>query len=426
MSPRAIASAPLTDAAVQGYNGAGGDAGAARPSLATPGRRTLLVAAVALIGLNLRPFITGVGPLAPAIQADAGLSLQGMSLLTLAPMLLMGLIAFAGPGLQASVGARRTVIASLVVIGAGSLLRLIPGPGWLLVATAALIGLGVAVVQAVFPGVIKQQFPHRVGAVTGLYASMLMCGGALGAQLSPLATALAGSWRVGLAVLALPALAAVALAAVTLPANGASPSARANPAWRLIKRPRVWLLMACFGLVNGGYSSIVAWLSPSWQELGWGSAASGSLLALMAASQALAALLLPVLASGHNDRRPWLWLTLALQVVGFTGLALWPTAAPAGWTIIVGAGLGGWFALAMVTALDHAPDPVQAGALSALMQGGGFLLAALPPWIIANLHDLTGGYAAGWLMHAVSAVIVAALTVRLAPRHYARALALDG
>ena len=425
MSPCAIASAPLTDAAIQGHNGAGGDAGAARPSLAKSGRRTLLVAAVALIGLNLRPFITGVGPLAPAIQADAGLSLQGMSLLTLAPMLLMGLIAFAGPGLQASVGARRTVIASLVVIGAGSLLRLIPGPGWLLVATAALIGLGVAVIQAVFPGVIKQQFPHRVGAVTGLYASMLMCGGALGAQLSPLATTLGGSWRVGLAVLALPALAAVALAAVTLPANGAGPSARANPAWRLIKRPRVWLLMACFGLVNGGYSSIVAWLSPSWQELGWGSAASGSLLALMAASQALAALLLPVLASGQNDRRPWLWLTLALQVAGFTGLALWPTTAPAGWTIIVGAGLGGWFALAMVTALDHAPDPVQAGALSALMQGGGFLLAALPPWIIANLHDLTGGYAAGWLMHAASAIIVVALTIRLAPRHYARALALD-
>jgi len=425
VSPCAIASAPLTDAAIQGHNGAGGDAGAARPSLAKSGRRTLLVAAVALIGLNLRPFITGVGPLAPAIQADAGLSLQGMSLLTLAPMLLMGLIAFAGPGLQASVGARRTVIASLVVIGAGSLLRLIPGPGWLLVATAALIGLGVAVVQAVFPGVIKQQFPHRVGAVTGLYASMLMCGGALGAQLSPLATTLGGSWRVGLAVLALPALAAVALAAVTLPANGAGPSARANPAWRLIKRPRVWLLMACFGLVNGGYSSIVAWLSPSWQELGWTSAASGSLLALMAASQALAALLLPVLASGQGDRRPWLWLTLALQVVGFTGLALWPTTAPAGWTIIVGAGLGGWFALAMVTALDHAPDPVQAGALSALMQGGGFLLAALPPWIIANLHDLTGGYAAGWLMHAASAIIVVALTIRLAPRHYARALALD-
>lgn len=387
--------------------------------------RALLVAAVAITGLNLRPFITGVGPLAPAIQADTGLSLQGMSLLTLAPMLLMGLVAFAGPGLQAGIGARRAVIMSLVVIGAGSLLRLIPGPGWLLVATAALIGLGVAVVQAVFPGIIKQQFPERVGAVTGLYSSMLMCGGALGAQLAPLAATLAGSWRAGLACLALPALAAVALAAATLPADRTGPSARVNPAWRLIKRPRVWLLMASFGLVNGGYSSVVAWLSPSWQELGWSSASSGSLLALMAASQALAALLLPIFASGQNDRRPWLWLTLALQIGGFTGLALWPAAAPVAWVVIVGAGLGGWFALAMVTALDHLPDPLQAGALSALMQGGGFLLAALPPWIIANLHDLTGGYAAGWLMHAANAAIVAVLTIRLAPRHYARALAME-
>ena len=43
----------------------------------------LQLAVVALVGLNLRPFITGVGPLAADLSAQTGLGLQGMALLTL-------------------------------------------------------------------------------------------------------------------------------------------------------------------------------------------------------------------------------------------------------------------------------------------------------------------------------------------------------
>jgi CP family cyanate transporter-like MFS transporter len=49
----------------------------------------------------------------------------------------------------------------------------------------------------------------------------------------------------------------------------------------------------------------------------------------------------------------------------------------------------------MIVALDHLADPAEAGALSALMQGGGFLITALPPWIVAMLHDLTGSFMVG-------------------------------
>jgi CP family cyanate transporter-like MFS transporter len=47
-----------------------------------------------------------------------------------------------------------------------------------MVGTAALLGVGAAIVQAVFPGIIKRHFPKHVGIVTGLYSSMLMGGGA--------------------------------------------------------------------------------------------------------------------------------------------------------------------------------------------------------------------------------------------------------
>lgn len=386
------------------------------------GARVLLLAAVALAGINLRPFITGIGPLARDISAQTGLDLKGISLLTLVPMFLMGIFAFAGPFLQSRVGARRLVIASLVVLVVGSSLRLFATDAWQMVGTAALLGLGVAIIQAVFPGIIKNQFPNHVGAVTGLYSATLMGGGALGAQASPLIAAGTGNWRIGLAWMAIPAALALMLAVLCLPRDRTAGQRRTS-AIVLLKRPRVWLLMACFGLVNGGYSTVVAWLAPFYREHGWSAAASGSLLAMMAVLQAFAALLIPMLAKGR-DLRPWLWLTLAMQAVGFAALALGPEAAPLTSAMLLGAGLGGCFALSMIVALDHLPNPAEAGALSALMQGGGFLITALPPWIVAVLHDLTGSFVIGWLLHLASAIVVAVLYWRVDPASYPKAMGI--
>ena len=56
------------------------------------------------------------------------------------------------------------------------------------------------------------------------------------------------------------------------------------------------------------------------------------------------------------------------------------------------------------------------------MQGGGFLMTALPPWIVAILHEATGGFVAGWLLHLVLAAIVAVLYWRVSPAGYAGAM----
>lgn len=383
--------------------------------------RLLPLATIALIALNLRPFLTGVGPLAGAIGESTTLGLQGMAFLTLLPMLLMGIGAFAVPPLQYAVAPRRLVLLALGLLATGSFLRLFASGGGLL-GTAMLCGLGAAVIQAVLPGVIKREFPGRVAIVMGLYSAMLMGGGALGAQATPVVAAASGSWRVGLAVLAMPAIAALALA-TRLPRDGAFHAARGIMT-TLLRRPRTWMLMACFGLVNGGYASAVAWLAPFYQDHGRSAAASGGMLAVLAISQAAAALLLPIAARGREDRRGWLGLTLAMQAAGFAGLAFAPEAAPLAIASLLGAGLGGCFSLMMIVALDHLPDPVEAGALSALMQGGGFILAALPPWIVAALHDGTGGFTAGWLLHLGCVAAVAVPIARIAPARYARVMAM--
>lgn len=383
--------------------------------------RPLLLAVVILVGLNLRPFLTTIGPLTPSIRDATGLGLQTMSLFTLVPIALMGLFAFAGPRLQAGVGARSAVIGALVVLCVASGLRLITSDGAALLGTAALCGLGVAIIQAVFPGIIKAHFPDRVAVVMGLYSAMLMGGGALGAQLSPVVADRTGSWRIGLGWVAVPAAVALVTSALVLPRDS-SVHAEGMDIGALLRRPRTWLLMACFGLVNGGYASVVAWLAPYYQSLGWTSAASGRLLAAIATSQAIAALSIPALAARRQDRRAWICATLLMQIAGFAGVAFLPKESTMLWAILLGAGLGGCFALTMVVALDHLEHPGRAGALSALMQGGGFLIAAVPPWIVAVLHDLSGSFVSGWLMHLSCAAIVALLSLRFAPRGYARAM----
>lgn len=383
--------------------------------------RGLWVVIVVLVGLNLRPFLTGVGPLAVLIHAGVGLDYRGIAWLTLIPLLLFGFCAFLEPAVRRTLGARRALLSALVVLTAGSSLRLAASDGSLLILTAVLCGLGAAVIQSIFPGVIKRQFPKHMGIVTGLFSASLMVGGASGAQLTPLIEPYLGGWRQALAWWAVPALLTTLLAWRVLPGDTAG-SGRRMPSAALLRRPRTWLLIFCFGMINCGYAALVAWLPAFYQTHGWSSARSGGLVAVMSIGQACAALLLPVLARRRRDLRVLFWIVMGLQATGFAGFALWADAAPYVWVTVIGIGLGGSFALMLIVALDHLPDPGRAGTLAAFMQGGGFLIAATAPWLVALLHDVSGTFTIGWLVLLGGAILVALLATRLAPAGYAAAM----
>lgn len=380
-----------------------------------------LIVLVVLIGLNLRPFLTAPGPVLSDIVTDTGMGFGMLSLLTFLPMMLMGLGAFIAPRIQSNIGTRRSMFAALIILALGSVLRGFVPDGFSLVLTAVLCGAGVAMIQALMPGLIKANFPASIAAVTGLYSAMIMGGGALGARLTPWLAGSDHNWRFALAVLAIPALLAL-LTAIPILKETASSDSKSGITGKLLHRPRTWVLMAAFGLVNAGYSSMVAWLAPYYQSLGMEPAETGNLVAVMAIAQALSAFGLPLLARHSVDRRPWLLLTLAMQATGFAGLAFAPQLSPYFWSAICGAGLGGSFALAMITSLDHLPKPQEAGALAAMMQGGGFLIAALGPVATALLHNLTGTFASGWIMHLVLVASICPLYLSFNPRHYAHVM----
>ena len=401
----------------------------------------LWLCVVVLITINLRPFLTAPGPLGYAIQQATGMDLRSFSWLTLLPMALMGVGGWLAPSALLRLGARNAICGSLLLIALGCALRLMhagAATGSLLIATAGLCGAGVALVQSIMPGLIKRQSPHNVAPMMGLYSAALMGGGALSAQLSPLSMQWGLNWQQALAIWAIPVLLALPLAWYVLSPASAQPSSATAPTsaptptpvpvassdtgW-LLRRRRTWLLLISFGLMNGGYASTVAWLAPFYQTHGWSATQSGSLLAILSIAQAVSALAMPAFARRNVDRRPWVILALLLQIIGFTGLALWPDAMPTLNAIVLGLGLGGCFSLYMLVALDHLPIPTQAGALNSLMQGGGFILAALAPLVMAQLHQISGHWATGWLYQAGIAALVCVLVTRFDPKGYAQVLA---
>lgn len=374
---------------------------------------------LALVALNLRPFITSVGPLLEPLRAATGLSFRAAAVMTALPFLLMGLLAFVGAQLAQRIGERRTVALALLLLATGCASRLWATDAAALIAGAGVAGAGVAAIQALMPGVAKRLFPQRVGLAMGIYSAALVGGGALGATASPWLEHY-GGWRLGLAVWLLPALLGLGLwlqqtAGRQLAAMPGEGGLSMRPFFR---NRRAWQLALYFGLTNSGYSSLVAWLPSFYREQGQAAQAAANLLAWMALLQAAAAFALPFLSRHRHDRRAMLWLALACQAAGFAGLALQPQLAPWLWAALAGVGLGGFFSLSLIVVLEHLPDVRQAGLLAAFVQGCGFLITAAGPWLLGWFRDRGGSFATGWWWHCAIVLAMALLTVRFSPASY--------
>ncbi|TDN63904.1 CP family cyanate transporter-like MFS transporter [Paraburkholderia sp. BL10I2N1] len=369
-----------------------------------------------------------ISPLMTTIRASTGLSFYGASLLTSLPVVAMGLGAFGANALARSVGEARGVALGLIAIALACGARWSTSSGAALLLTAALAGIGVASIQALLPGVIKQRFRMRMPLAMGMFSASIMGGGGLGASVSPWIADVLESWHAALAVWAIPALIALIywfrLNRRTSDAVSHNDEIARQPVStvNLWRKRRAWALGLHFGLVNGGYTSLVAWLPAYYQQHGANVASSGSLLGAMAVFQAASALLLPLAAASFRDRRPWLVAGLSAQLAGVVGLVVWPEAMPLLWVALAGAGLGGTFSVTLVTTLDHSDDHHVAARLIAFVQGVGFVVAAAAPMIAGFVRDLTGTFTAAWIMLACSISAMILLTFAFSPRSYAGAL----
>ncbi|MEA1607357.1 CynX/NimT family MFS transporter [Pseudomonas spirodelae] len=387
---------------------------------AGPGLRTCAwVGVLVILALNLRPSLTSISPLLNDIRSSVGMGFQMAGLLTTLPVVCMGLVALLSAQVEARLGEGRGIALGLLCILLACAVRGLIDHSVLLVCSALLGGLGIALIQVLVPGLIKRRFVGRVALAMGIYSAALMSGGGLAAWFSPRLANSFGHWHAGLALWALPALLALLLWLQT-PWRAAQSLSVEQRLSRFVRNKRAWTLALYFGFSNCGYMAVVAWLPAYYQHLGWSSQNSGALLAWMTLFQVLAALGMPALAQRTRERRGLLSISLMAQLLGFAGLLLAPEQAALLWVALIGFGLGACFALSLILTLDHLQEPSAAGQLAAFVQGFGFLINALAPAAGGLLREITGGFSTTWLLMVVCIALMLALTPRFSPSSYWR------
>jgi CP family cyanate transporter-like MFS transporter len=355
------------------------------------GHRVLLVIGFLLIAANLRAALTSVGPLLETIRRDIGLTAGGAGFIGTLPLLTFSVVSPQVPRLARRFGIDRMLGAAMLTLTAGIVLRSVPVAG-LLWAGTVLLGAAIAVGNVLLPSMIKRDFPDRIGAVTGVYTSVIGVIAATAAGVAvPLAGVLPGGWRVALGCWAGFALVAFAVWAprLRLPAPEPEPgTGRPRAPWR---SPLAWAVSAFMALSACGFYTMLAWFPSIVRRTGASEEYAGWMLFVYQLVGVLMSVVTPLVLARLPDQRPIAAAGSVLAMLGYLGLLVVPDLTLL-WALVTGIGAGTLFYLALAFFSLRAADPRSSASLSGMGQSLGYLFAAAGPVAIGALHDATGGW----------------------------------
>jgi CP family cyanate transporter-like MFS transporter len=287
------------------------------------------------------------------------------------------------------------------------------GTAGLLVASAVAL-MGIAVSNVLMPVIVKRYFPDRVGPMTGLYSMALSFGTALAAGVTvPVTNALGGSWQLGLAVWAAPAVAAVlpwlpfvrdrqtdGAAAATAPTGSASPHAAAKrpagqragqPTLRITRSRTAWALAVFMGLQSTGAYITMGWMPQIFRDAGLSADTAGLLLAVTMMVGVPLAFLIPRMAARLPHQGPVVVTLGVCGLAGYAGLYLAPVGGAWLWALLLGIA-NCTFPLALTMVGMRARTGPGVAQLSAFAQSTGYLISIPGPLLVGVLYQSSGGW----------------------------------
>ncbi|GAB2177824.1 MFS transporter [Dongia sp. agr-C8] len=352
-----------------------------------------MLVGLGLVALNLRPAVTSVGPLLEEIVQSLGFDRAEAGILTTLPVLCFGLIGPLAPALGRRFGAESVIFVALIGVALGCAMRLLPSAA-LLYGSGIVVGISIGVMNVLLPGIVKRDFPTRVGAVTGFYTMMLCVGAAGAAALAPQVEILfATDWTMALAVWGLLALLALPAWAPLRAHFHSAPQAAVTQTRNLWTSALAWQVTVYLGLASSLAYSVFGWGAKILQDRGMDVPASGLMLGLSILVQGAGAQVAPLMASRRGDLRLAALLMMALGLAGLLGYLFAPIGSMWFWSVLLGIGQGGAFAIALTMIAQRGGSPETAARLSGMTQSVGYVMGALAgPLAVGLVHDAFGGW----------------------------------
>jgi CP family cyanate transporter-like MFS transporter len=379
----------------------------------TRAERVLVVVGIVVLAFNLRPAAVSVGPVLDEITTGLGMSPTTAGVLTTLPVLAFAGFGALAPWLARVTGVHRVTLVALlaVVAGLGLRSRTENVPVFLLLSLVALAGMATA--NVLLPSLVKLHFPHRIGLMTSIYTTSLAVGLTLASVLTvPLADAF-GSWRWGLFAWAVTAAVAALPWFGLLRHDSAPESETRSLSLGAVARTRLgWGLALFFGFQSLQAYSVFGWFAQVYRDAGFSAGTAGLLLGAITAMSIPLSFWLPSWAA-RMENQTWLIVGLiACYPIGYVGLIVAPVAGAWLWAVLVGIAASVFPVVLTLIGL-RARTSEGTAALSGFTQSVGYLVAALGPFGMGFLYDLTGGWTVPLVALIVLVVpqLVAGLTV---------------
>src|SRR4051812_36199341 len=241
-----------------------------------------------------------------------------------------------------------------------------------LYASSVLAGLAIGIMNVLLPGIVKRDFPERVGAVTGFY-TMMLCVGAAGAPgLAPqIELGFKTAWPMALAVWGILAIIALPAWAPLRARFHSKPQATLAPTRNLWTSALAWQVTIYLGLASSLAYSVFGWGAKILQDRGMDVPASGLMLGLSILVQGAGAQVAPLMASKAGDLRLAALLMLAFGLLGLLGYLFAPMGIMWLCSVVLGIGQGGAFAIALTMIAQRGGNPQTAARLSGMTQSVG-------------------------------------------------------
>ena len=153
-----------------------------------------------------------------------------------------------------------------------------------------------------------------------------------------------------------------------------------------------WLVTGALGAQSLLFYALLSWLPDILRAAGMSSARAGAMLSIAMICGVPTSLLVPVIAGRLRDQRPLALVSPLFWAAGLLGVLLAPATLTALWMVLLGLGQGAGIALALTLVVLRAPDAGRAAALSGMAQGVGYALAAVGPFALGVVHQLSGGW----------------------------------